>query len=95
MSDHMTLAEAAKTSPIAGYDLSATTLWRWCAHGVNGVKMRHSRIGKRYVIDKTAINDFLKSLENAPTEPKVGKQRPHVADARMGAAIARLAERGL
>lgn len=62
MSEYMTLTKAATKYRIGGYNLSATTLWRWCKKGVGGRKMPHVKVGRRYLVTDEALTQFLDAL---------------------------------
>lgn len=102
---YMTLAAAAKTIRIDGYNLSAMTLWRWCVRGCGGTRLRHARIGKRYLIEPGAIDEFLSALTANSTTPFVPDETPSPVkyrgrsnnsnEDRVNKTQQRLAERGL
>jgi hypothetical protein len=64
MNEWLTLEQAAEQfGGIGGRRVARATLWRWCAHGVDGVKLRHTRgIGKGYLVRLVDIADFVKAV---------------------------------
>lgn len=69
---YLTLAEAARLLPSSksGRPVSIPTIWRWCVHGINGVRLEHLRFGKRIVVTAEALDAFGKALAEAATLPR-------------------------
>lgn len=53
------LSQAAKTFPCPVHQ---TTWWRWCIHGVKGIKLEYVRLGIRIFTSKEAIQRFMDAL---------------------------------
>lgn len=57
--DFLTLKEAAARIPGRPH---ASTVWRWCRHGCNGVKLPYARAGRRIVIAEADLAPFMRAL---------------------------------
>jgi hypothetical protein len=76
---YITLAEAARSLPNKP---SPTTLWRWHAKGVAGVRLQTWRIGKQRVTTAEAVAEFIAAVtaaaepvrETETRSPQVAKQ---------------------
>jgi len=69
------LSELARLLPPTrkGRSVSPSTLWRWCRHGLRGVKLEHIRIGSRTFSTEKALQEFLeKSTEAGLPKPGSG-----------------------
>ncbi len=76
----LSLAEGARVVPTQnGKKCSTQTLWRWCSRGVNGVRLKHYRFGKRIAVTKDDLIEFGRQLaENYPVpdaDPPQSKPR--------------------
>ena len=65
--DLLPLAEAARTLPRLrnGRPVSPSTLWRWSARGLRGVKLRVVRVGHVACTSKSALRQFFADVEAA------------------------------
>jgi hypothetical protein len=65
-----------------GRRTSTATIWRWCVHGKNGIKLEHvRRPNGDYLTTAAAIGRFLSRLANQPVKPpqgQVDRQRANV-----------------
>jgi hypothetical protein len=62
------LAEAARRLPRlrAGRPVSPTTLWRWAAHGLRGVRLEVVRVGGTTCTSVEALRRFFARLDGTP-----------------------------
>lgn len=61
----LSMGEAAKTIPsINGKTPNKSSLWRWCIHGIQGVKLDYVRVGSRVCTSAEAIDRFLESVSH-------------------------------
>src|SRR5688572_30810971 len=58
----LTLDDAAHAVPGSP---SRTTLWRWCVHGIGGVKLDHRRVGRKIWTSLEALERFTARLAHA------------------------------
>ncbi len=56
------LKDAARTLP---GDVSATSLWRWCTHGVMGIRLAHTRVGRRIFVNSASLSVFCQQTAQA------------------------------
>ena len=64
------LSDAAKAVPkIDGKRPHASTIWRWCRIGINGVSLEYARLGRRIVTSKEALMRFSERLAAADQRP--------------------------
>ena len=77
--DLMPLSQAARSLPSLrdGRPVSPATLWRWSAHGLNGVKLQIVRLGGTACTSKSALREFFAAVEAARNPDK--KEAPAVA----------------
>jgi hypothetical protein len=97
----LTLAAASKHVP--GHP-HASTLWRWCRQGIQGVQLEYRRVGRRIVTSRTAIDRFSQRVTEAdraayasshPTaSPQPSTPKPN-RDQAIAAAEAELADAGI
>lgn len=60
--DVLTLQDARHVvGEIHGRKPDKTTLYRWCLHGVRGVKLESVRLGNRYLTSRQAITRFIEA----------------------------------
>ena len=73
--DLLTLAEAARVLPrLGGKKPHTSTLWRWCAKGLRGVRLEHARVGHRVVTSRQALDRFSRRLaESSLARFRVGE----------------------
>lgn len=100
----LSLPEAAKLLPTQnGKRISTATLWRWCVKGTNGVKLRHSRFGKRIAVTLPDLIEFGAAVAEAHTTDQAtstaptrtrhkSSQVPRTEDQRKAAAAAAMSE---
>lgn len=55
----LTLTQAAKRSPGRPH---ASTVWRWCRAGLNGVRLEYVRFGRRIFTSAEALERFVEAL---------------------------------
>ena len=77
---YLSLAEASRRlGTIDGRRPSTTSLWRWCRHGLRGVRLEYSRIGRRIVTTDAALRRFidgLTELDERVDAPRTKRRRP-------------------
>ncbi len=84
----LSLSGAAKSIPaVDGKHPNPSTVYRWIADGVGGVKLDSVRIGRRLCTSKEALQKFMDELSAAPapkskprttaTSTRSTKQREH------------------
>ncbi len=57
----LTLDEARELFPETARP-TLQTLFRWCAEGCRGIKLKYLRAGKRMLTSKAAMNEFIEAL---------------------------------
>ncbi|WP_391540606.1 DUF1580 domain-containing protein [Lignipirellula cremea] len=62
----MPITKLAKQLPVPP---SSATLWRWHAHGVQGVRLETVRIGGRRYCSPRAFNEFVRVVTARATSP--------------------------
>lgn len=73
--DLLTLAEAAALLPGQnGKRPSISTLWRWCRHGLNGVRLEYVRCGRKMLTSRQALCRFFRRLADADSNAAVSSQ---------------------
>lgn len=98
----LSLAGAAKSlPPVDGKHLNPSTIYRWIADGIGGVKLDSVKIGRRLCTSKEALQNFVNQLQEAPTpqsKPRTTAPTKRTAKQRerdIRRANDRLAKRGL
>ena len=62
----LTFSQAVERLPeINGRRRAPSTLYRWCRHGINGVRLDYVRIGRTMATSQEAIERFLTDLTEA------------------------------
>ena len=61
----LTLVQAAKLAPGRPH---ASTVWRWCREGINGVRLEYVRFGRRIFTSAEALERFASALASADPE---------------------------
>lgn len=77
MPRYITLAEAARLFPT--FRPSPTTMWRWHAKGVAGVRLQTWRIGKQRVTTEAAVNEFIAKVTAASEPAELTGRTPQTA----------------
>jgi hypothetical protein len=69
--DLMPLAQAARSLPKLrdGRPVAPSTLWRWSAHGLHGVRLAIIRVGGTTCTSRTALREFFAAVDAARTQP--------------------------
>jgi hypothetical protein len=82
--DTLPLAAAARLLPAlrAGKAVSPSTLWRWYAHGLCGVRLAVVRVGGTACTSRQALRQFLAEVEAArrPAASAAVPSQPNAAD---------------
>lgn len=74
----MTLEQASRTLPrMRSTKIHASTLWRWCKQGVNGIFLEHGRVGRTLVTTPEALNRFFVALAEYQQQPPASKVIRH------------------
>jgi len=60
--DYLSLAQVAALFPHRPH---TGTIWRWCRKGVKGEKLRHIRAGRRILIKREDVEDFVQRVQAA------------------------------
>jgi len=60
--EYQTLTELSKRLPGRP---SVSTIWRWCNHGVNGVRLPHAKLGKRHLVHPDDLEWFVRQCGHA------------------------------
>ena len=105
MSDYLTLGQAAKLIPTTGGRPPSTmSLYRWCTVGLNGVRLKHMRFGRRICTTPEDLAEFARALAEVwqphrerrqPAAPRTPKPRTAAQrEKAVAAAEARLRARG-
>jgi hypothetical protein len=69
----LSLREATQYVPaINGKRHATSTLYRWCRHGINGVKLEYVRIGRNIATTAEALDRFFKALAEADSNAGPG-----------------------
>lgn len=63
--DVLTMAQAARLLAFDGKIPNPSTLSRWCIKGVNGVRLRYVRRGRRMFTTREDVEQFVTSLTAA------------------------------
>ena len=67
----LSLSDATKALPsLGGKRLHPSTIWRWCKHGLGGVRLEYARLGKRIITTHEAIGRFAQALADANDKPR-------------------------
>jgi len=62
----LTFSQAVERLPeVNGRRRAPSTLYRWCRHGINGVRLDYVRIGRTMATSQEAIERFLAALTEA------------------------------
>lgn len=70
----MTLKQASRSLPrVRETKIHASTLWRWCIRGVNGIFLEHGRVGRTLITTPEALNRFFVALADSQELPKASK----------------------
>jgi hypothetical protein len=66
--DLLSLSQAARRLPRlrAGRPVSPSTIWRWAAHGIRGIKLETIPVGGRTCTSAQALRRFFKALAGQP-----------------------------
>ena len=59
MSDYLTLRQAKELLP---FEVSVSTLWRWCRQGFGGFRLEYVRIGRRMCTTNESLDRFFARL---------------------------------
>src|SRR5438309_2188867 len=91
--DLMTLSQACRHLPKRrrGKKPSTSTLWRWCVHGLNGVRLECVVVGGQRMVSLEMLERFFARLTQAADKSVPRESRP--SDDRRHAGVEKLLER--
>ena len=73
---YLTLAQAAKLIPTSGGKPPSTmTIYRWATRGVNGIRLKHMRFGRRICVTNEDLAEFARALAEVWLTPRERKAR--------------------
>ncbi len=73
----LTFAEATKTLPrVNGKRIHVSTLYRWYSTGVKGVKLRCAGCGRRLLVSREALQEFMVAVAAVGPVRRVRRTTP-------------------
>ena len=59
----ISIRDAAASFPsIGGRKQATSTVYRWCRHGINGIRLEYVRVGRSMATSRNALDRFLRRL---------------------------------